>query len=473
MTADESSRNAGEVQKTIEDGAEPEQEGTDEEEPAEFTVNGFVEFENVISTYPDQEFSDAYKKNELRSRVEARYGTEKLYLFTASDLYLNPNLLNHDNPNDYRYSSEAEVTKNLRITSSRYELSFNELYLNAGNENLRLRIGNQIYGWGTADVFNPTSYFNPLDLREFFFREDNEQKQGVPSLSAMMFPDEYTVELVVAFVHIPMTYAAQGNYWYPDMGTALYDLDLLESDGLDIELKNIGFGARVSTVFHGNDISMSGYHGPDKEPVLLPYSVRFPSNRPISIEIQPQYHVIHMMGVDFSKTVGDFVFQFEAAYSPDKMNFVEQDLSSLDQVVLPFKSKKSHYISYAAGFNYFVPLHKLIENHEGETVFTFDWFQSKLFDSELFKPYLTDLLTFRLEDSFWEGRIPISITYMYEAGNRGSIFWPKIGYDFQNGFSTELAYAAIDGKPSGGQLEPLFYYFRENDIVVFEMRYEY
>jgi len=459
------------------DEKEPEyEEGNEDNEDgdsAEFTANGFIEFENFISTYPDQDFTDALKKNEIRNRLEMRYGTENLYLFTASDLYLNPDLFDNDRPNDYRYSSESDVSRNLRITSSRFELSFNELYLNVGHENLRLRIGNQIYGWGTADVFNPTSYFNALDFREFFFRDDDEQKEGVPSLSAMIFPDDYTVEIVVAFVHIPMRFAPRGNYWSLDMGGTLYDLNMMESDGMDIELKNIGLGARVSTIFYENDISLSGYHGPDREPVLLPYSISFPPNQPISIDIQPQYHVINMLGIDFSKTVGDFVFQFEAAYSPDKMNFVEQNLDSLDQIELPFESRKSHYISYAAGFNYFVPLHRLIEDHEGETVFTFDWFQSKFFDSELFRPYFTDLLTLRLEDSFWDGRLKTSFTFMYEAGNRGSIFWPEIGYDFQNGFSVELAYAAIDGNPGGGQLEPAFYYFRKNDIVIIEMRYEY
>ncbi|MFO7557895.1 MAG: DUF1302 family protein [Desulfobacterales bacterium] len=452
---------------------EEDAEDDEDEDSSELTANGFIEFENFISTHPDQEFTDAFKKNEIRTRLEMRYGKENLYLFTTSDLYLNPDLFHHDRPNDYRYSSESDISRNLRITSSRSELSLNELYVNIGYENLRLRIGNQIYGWGTADVFNPTSYFNALDFREFFFRDDDELKQGVPSLSAMIFADEYTVELVVTLVHCPMLFAPRGNYWSLDMGGALYDLDLMEADGMDIELKNIGFGARVSTVFYGNDISLSGYHGPDREPVLLPYSINFPANNPISIEIHPQYHVIHMLGIDFSKTVGDFVFQFEAAYSPDKMNFVEQNLDALDQIKLPFKSRKANYISYATGFNYFVPLHKLIENHEGETVFTVDWFQSKFFDSELFKPYLTDLLTFRLEDSFWDGRLKTSFTYIYEARNRGSIFWPKIGYDFQNGFSVELAYAEIDGNPSGGQIEPAFYYFRKNDIVSIGMRYEY
>ena len=43
----------------------------------------------------------------------------------------------------------------------------------------------------------------------------------------------------------------------------------------------------------------------------------------------------------------------------------------------------------------------------------------------------------------------------------------------QNGLSVECSYAAIDGKPSGDQLEPVFYYFRKNDIVSIKMRYEY
>jgi len=125
IAAVDSSQNTGEESPEAEkDETDLEDEEDDEEDSAVFTANGFIEFENFISTYPDQEFSDAFKKNELRSRLETRYGTENIYLFVASDLYLNPDLFDHDRSNDYRYSTEADISKNLRITSSRSELSF-------------------------------------------------------------------------------------------------------------------------------------------------------------------------------------------------------------------------------------------------------------------------------------------------------------------------------------------------------------
>jgi hypothetical protein len=441
--------------------------------PAQMEIRGFIESENFINTYTEQEFKDAVKKNELHTRLEVKYGKDDLYFFTRTDLYLLPNLFDKDDPHDYRYADEQTVARNLRFSDERYDWAFNELFVNYMMPPLRLRLGNQIFHWGTADVFNPTAYFNPNDIREFLFHDDDEFKQGIPAFSAMYLSNRFTTEFVFSFVHVPMQFAAEGNFWSIDMDRSLYTVSVKEPEGMDTTIDHSGVGARISTNLLDADISFSAYHGPDRDSVLRPTAIEYPPNQPLQLDVEQYYDMITMAGVDFSKAMGDFVFQFECAYSPDKPNIVMQDLSSPAAVRLPFDVRTSDYISYAAGFNYYIPLSDFFENHSGEAIFILDWFEAHYFDDALAEPSLSDILTLRFQDTYFDGHITIKLTAMFETRHGGSIYWPKLKYDFLNGWTAELGYAAIDGNLDGQSIEPLFYHFRDNDIAMLKVRYEF
>jgi hypothetical protein len=462
-------------EETDDDEDEEASDGDDEEAEVELSYRGFIEFENYFNTYSKQEFEDANKKNEIRNRLEVNYGTENIYLFTVSDIYFFPTFIDDDVGKDYHYSQDSGVSRNLRMSNRESELRFDELYINYSEGNLRLRAGNQIYGWGTADAFNATSYFNPYDVRELIFRDDDEWKVGVPSLSGMFFMESFTLEMVFVPVHVPMVFFTEDTFWSIDYLDESYPVVFGENHGLDVEPGNFGFGGRVSTSIKGVDFSLSGYHGPDREPVFLPSRTLLIPNEPVSLFIEPKYYVINMVGFDVTTTVlDDFVVQAEAAYSPNKRGFVRQDMTNYQDIVLPFEVEKSPYISYAVGFNYFLPLNKLLGEHEGESVFTFEWFQSKYFESELYPPFITDIMTCRYEDSYYDSRVNVKVTGIFEMENGGVIFWPEITYDFQNGVTAYLSYANIsaDEHPNWEE-NSLFYYFRDDDILIWRIRYEY
>ncbi len=435
---------------------------------AEFSFRGFIEFQTFFNTGNDLDFKDATKKNEIRNRLEIKYGTEDFFIFTVSDLYMSQTYLNDNVRDDYVYAKERGIARNLRISSRGSELCFNELYLNYRAENFRLRIGNQIYGWGTADAFNPTSYFNPYDLRELIFRDDDEEKAGVPSISGMFFMGECTLETVFVPVHIPTIMAPDGNFWSLNMDVLSVPVVFDDPQQLDADIGNCGYGARLSTVSGGLDISVSGYHGPDRDPVFLPYGITgvLPD---LAILVKPETYVVSMFGLDLSATLGDFVVQFEAVYSPDKAGIVEPET-----FILPFEVDRSPCISYATGFNYFIPLNRILAGHAGESVFTFEWFQSRYLDNDLYDPFLSDIITCKFEDSYFDGHITTEIRGLFDTRHGGKIFWPEIGYDFQNGLSFALSYAGIWGT-EGSTFEntSLFHFFKDNDIVMGTVRYEY
>ncbi len=442
---------------------------------AELSWNGFVEFESFFNTGTGKNFKNANMKDEIRNRIEITYGTENLYLYTASDIYLFLTYLNDHAQETYAYSSDRTLSRNLRISSQEAELCFNELYLNYGRENFRLRVGNQIYGWGTADAFNPTSYFNPSDMRELIFRDDDEDKVGVPSLSGMLFLSDYTLEAVFVPVHIPAIMPPEGNFWSLPMSDNSFEAVIFdEPEELDAKISHCGYGIRLSTSAGGVDISLSAYRGPDKDPLFVPDEVLYLSGMPVGIRIMQRSSVVSMFGVDFSSAIGDFVVQFEGVYSPDKAGVVEQDLDNLATVTLPFEVDRYRHISYATGFNYFIPMDSIIDGHTGDAVFTFEWFQSKYLEDGVYSPFITDIVSCKFQDSYLDGRIKMTVKALFDTQHGGKIFWPEVEYDFQNGLSISLAYADIQGD-KGATLESdsIFSYYNDNDLLMGKIRYEY
>jgi len=103
-----------------------------------------------------------------------------------------------------------------------------------------------------------------------------------------------------------------------------------------------------------------------------------------------------------------------------------------------------------------------------------EWYQAKYFDDAIFPPFITDFLTSRLQDNYFDDRIHISLTNVVETRRSGIIWWPEVDYDFQNGFKVELGYVSIDGTGKGDvDDDSIFYYYRDNDFIMVNFRYEF
>ncbi len=440
---------------------------TDTPGGAAFSLEGMAVLSHLVNTYREQDPSDANKKVEVRNRLKLKYGTDRLHVYAVPNAYFMTTFISEEIGRDYVYSEKTEVGRNLRLSTKASELTFNELYLHYSTDAFRLRLGNQIFAWGTADAFNPTSYFNPFDAREFIFKEDDELNQGVPAASGMFYIGNWVLEVVYVPVHVPMALPENDNFWFLRLTGMPLEAMVDDRGGMEMNGRNMAYGARFSGSVKGVDMSVSGYHGPDKEPVLVPSSVMFPPNEPVAIAVRPEYYIVNKMGFDASTSIDKFVVQCEMAYSPDKRG-LEELPDDITGVSFPLPVKKSHYFSYSTGFNYFIPLNRVFEGHEGDTVFTFEWTQSLFFDRDLEEPMLSKLISTRIEDTYLDSHLKIKLTVIYETREWGYIFWPRVEWDFQNGLSVELAYANISGSE-----DSFMYYYRDNDIFMWKIRYSY
>lgn len=431
-------------------------------------------FENFFNTREDLDFEDAWKKQEVATHLDVKYGSSDRYLKTVTDLYFFPTFLNDDIGDDYSYSPESRTYRNLRISTEDSEVIFREFYYNWLFDNYRLRIGNQVYAWGTADGLNSTAYLNPVDLRELLLKDEDEFRLGVPSASGMIFFSDFTLQLVFVPIHTAAAIPSTGHFWSVKEVDGQYPVYWDRPEPMDIEAENFGYAARLSSTWKGVDFSVSGYHGPDNDMTLLPTRTVLIPGRSIGIEVEPRSYVVDYVGADFSAPCGDLVFNAEAAYSPNKHGIVEQNTDQPQTLDFPYDTRETDYLSYSVGFNYFIPLQKLIPGHAGDSLFTLEWYQAAYFDDAIEEPNITDLLSFQFQDSYFDKKVKVWLTTIFETRRGGVIVWPRLGYDFQNGFEAELGWVGINGKGEGDYDEDaLFYYYRDNDLITFELSYAF
>ncbi len=498
-----------------------------ESSSSEYEFNGFLEIENTINTYKKQEPGDANKKNELRNNLKYGFTGEIISLKAIMNMYVNSNIINQFDEDDekekpiseitvkdledkkkdkylngdYVYADEFTMSRNLRFSDRGYEISFNELYLGFGTDLMRMRLGNQIYGWGTADTINPTSYFNPQDGRELLFKDEDEIKMAIPSVSLLIFMGDGSLELVYAPIHVPQAQAPRGNFWATSYEQPPFPVITSEPDELPFEPFNYAYGGRFSFSFWGIDMSFSGYHGPDPEPITRPLSLILDTNtvpnQPVGLLIKSEYHIANYYGVDFSTTLDKFVFQFEAAYSPDRigvalpngMTFEElreiSDPAELE-INLPFFLTRSQYISYSAGANYFVPINRIIEGHEGESVLLVEWHDARYFDyisterrfqtkRGILQPQMSHILITGFKDSYFSGWLNLTLAAIFDMEYKSQMFMPQLGLDFQNGFTINFTYGRFrDPKRKTDEMPgSLFGFFVDKDVAIMKMRYEF
>lgn len=430
----------------------------------QFIINGFVELENIVNTYTKQEPGDSNKKNEIRVKLNMQAGSEKYYFKCVPNIYALPLYLKDGFYDDYHYNEDNfEISRNGRISGEYYEASFNECFVNAGFDYMRFRLGNQIYAWGTCDVFNPTSFINPSDSRELFFKDADETTLGVPSLSSMIFLSDLTLELVFIPLHVGAISPVSENFWayHYDIGFMTIVEDKYEP--LPAGAENIGYGARLAGSFSGVDISLSFYRGPDANPILRPIDY-IPETS--DILVRQEYHTSTNFGGDFSFKLWKFEIHGEMAYSPDKYGVVDETPTGFtfedDSAVLnrPFSIKTSKWYSYSTGLNF-------IYNN---LTLTSEWVQGKNLDKSLMGSYYSDLIAGGISYSFFDGSLDTTLAALYDVKHEGYVLMPSINYKI-NDISVKLAYSHISNSPSDEIT--MFSLFKKHDILIIGVRYEF
>src|SRR5215471_10194741 len=226
-------------------------------------------------------------------------------------------------------------------------LEVRQAFLEWRNGPSEVRAGIQTFAWGKldgrppTDVVNPRDWHDPLVVDEFF----EEQKIGIPALLGTYYlPDAPRFDLgglrlALAWVPfaVPPRLPLILERWFPSSfdvpsrlcvssaglaaGIAVRgrcgpnQLQVLTDFGTANDqpprtFEAGGLAARVSGTWHGADLDLYHYTGPETAPnVELQAIVSSPTLEPVdaraAASLKQQHHVMHMTGADAALALGD------------------------------------------------------------------------------------------------------------------------------------------------------------------------
>jgi len=144
----------------------------------------------------------------------------------------------------------------------------NQIYLDYYTNKMDWRIGKQIINWGSSYKLQPTDYFNPIDQTAL---KPLDEKIGVKAVKGIYYAPN---DLEITGVVVPSFKAGK-------LSTVIPNLIAVEDD-----LKNIQEGFKVTKrSFRGFDLSLSGYHGFDQNPINNKMNFIYPKLNKIGFDL--------------------------------------------------------------------------------------------------------------------------------------------------------------------------------------------
>lgn len=204
------------------------------------------------------------------------------------------------------------VIDGLRETNgNRYIANLDEAYLGYALKKADLRVGKQIFRWGTADFYNPMDRLNPrdyLDVPTYF-------KMGVPAVSLSYGSEAFSLDAVFEPWFTPSRLPRSNNRWLGDFSAAQSGFGNLPiiPNGRELPPNTAagfqgGFRVGSSRLLEGWDLFLSYFNGFD--PVGVFKGSPSPGGAVLATQIFPRYHQV---AAAFSTTRWNTEFHGEAA----------------------------------------------------------------------------------------------------------------------------------------------------------------
>ena len=211
----------------------------------------------------------------------------------------------------------------------------NEAYLDYSSAFWGIRIGRQKLVWGKADGINITNSVFPENSTSLFIDDSSLAVDAmrfsvtgnfftadacwIPFSTMTALPLEETNPLRKYIVPSSVSFSSNGT----DFNLPVYIGELTEPE---LKLKNGEYGLKLSGYFSFCDVSVYGFYGWDKAPLLnytintIPTEVMpgYTVDYPQSITVSGQYKRMAMTGFDAAVPVGPVVLRAEAAFFPER-----------------------------------------------------------------------------------------------------------------------------------------------------------
>ena len=223
---------------------------------------------------------------------------------------------------------DGSITFNeLDSSSDTYGFStkLKEAWIDYDGEWWALRIGRQITSWGKADGLEVTDILCPKDETSLSASDYAESRLGINAAKLSFKSEKICTDIYWIPVFTPSTLPLAENnplkkIIVPDsiqIGEYTFPVNNVSEENLILPDRNIfnsEAALRISSYFSSADISLYGFYGYDREPVLS-YAVRTDENDSSkTIDITGNYKRLSMFGLDAAIPVKEIVIRLEGAF---------------------------------------------------------------------------------------------------------------------------------------------------------------
>jgi len=217
---------------------------------------------------------------------------------------------------------ESDVYPSAVRRDLRSEATIREAYLDISAGNWDYRLGRQHVVWGEMVGLFFADVVSARDTREFFLPEFDQMRIPQWAARAEYFGDGWHGELLWIPVASVDNIGKPGGDFYP---FAADGARFEGEDRPDQRLGNMNWGARLSALINGWDVSGFFYRSTDAAPTFYRTSVA-----PLTFEAR--HDRINQIGTTFSKDMGRFVLKGEAVHTAGRQ-FNTTDLAAPNGLV--------------------------------------------------------------------------------------------------------------------------------------------
>ena len=376
---------------------------------------------------------------------------------------------------DYAYDQLDFYAPEVR-RDQRYEFAFRENYLDISpGGNWELRLGRQHVVWGEMVGLFIADVVSARDMREFILPEPELQMLRIPQWAARAeyFGKDMKAELLwvvapsfdeIGKPGVPGVKGVAGADFYPYPIPGPGGSQFLGEERPTRKLSNTNYGARVSTLQGGYDMSAFYYHSLDITPTFYRQVLAAPApgllvqpgpapGAPVFL-YQARHDKIDQAGGTVSKDFESFVLKAEAVYT-DGRQF------NVTRLTQPNGLVRQDTVDYAVGLDFGLPadarlnlqfFQRIFLQHDADTLLDkHESGVSVLFDAVKLAPSVEGrlLLVHGLNRSDWLVR-------------------PKVSWTFEKNWRLSAGADIFGGPPISA-----FGRYDNNDRVYTELRYSF
>jgi hypothetical protein len=334
--------------------------------------------------------------------------------------------------------AEVRFRRGAEFNEPLSELTLREAYVDMYWGKLDVRMGQQIVVWGRADAFNPTNNVTP---QNFLIRssDEDDRKMGNFVIRSSYYLNPVRFELLWVPQYAPSVLPIPLQLFQLPLGVR-FD-EAINPDG---QLKNSAVAAKLNLEMPAVGGSLSYFRGYMPMPGVTMKPLEISDQNAITIPIALKAYRMHVLGADFSTTIGSFGLRGEAAYRKSIDGYTVDKETVIDSTIhIPNPD-----LQYVLGVDRSIGDFSIILQYIGRYVFEFKAIdtendllgelelKNRMVSSQLYQ--MSHAAFMRPTMMFFHETLDIEFLAYYNVTTEEAILRPVIAYDLTDALTAKI-----------------------------------